>query len=93
MRSLVGHCSLRGLALWQSLLIEQPTGRHLDCTREFFHRRNLRVAFAPLDPADLSRLNAAAFGDLFLGQTKFLAGSPEVLAEVAHAVDRPRSEL
>jgi hypothetical protein len=50
------------------LLVEQPTGRQLDGGGEFFQRRDLRVAFAALDPADLPRLDAAALGDLFLGQ-------------------------
>jgi hypothetical protein len=42
-----------------------------------------------LDPADLTRLNAAAFGDLFLRQAESFTGLPQILPEIAHAEDRP----
>jgi hypothetical protein len=42
-----------------------------------------------LDPADLTRLDAAALGDLFLGQAESFTGLPQILPEVAHAEDRP----
>jgi hypothetical protein len=45
-----------------------------------------------LDPADLSRLDPAAFGDLFLSQTESFTGLPQILAQVPHAQDRPACE-
>ena len=41
-------------------LFEELAGAKLEGPGEFFDRRNLRVAFARLDPAYLGRMNAAA---------------------------------
>jgi hypothetical protein len=68
--------------------VEQAPRRHLHCLGEPFQRRYLWVSFAGLDPADLSRLHAAPDRHLFLRQFEFLAGSPQVLAEVTHSRDR-----
>lgn len=66
--------------------VQEPPRRHLNSGSEFFHRRDLGVALAVLDPADLPGLHTAARGDLFLGQIESFAGLPKVLAEVAHAM-------
>jgi hypothetical protein len=78
----------------QEELFEQPTGRQLDGGSELFHRRDLGVAFAGLDPADLGGVDAAAFSDLLLSQLEARAGFPQVGTEVAHAgiVGPARSE-
>jgi hypothetical protein len=69
-------------------LVEQLSRWNLKGRRQFAKRRDLRVAFPRLDPADLSRVNATAFGYLLLRQSQLLASSTEVGAEVAHALDR-----
>jgi hypothetical protein len=69
-------------------LIEEFAWWHLDSFRQSAKRRNLGIAFASLDPADLGGMNAAAFGDLLLSKPEFFAGSPQIEAEVAHAPDR-----
>ena len=70
-------------------LVEEAAGRELYCRGQFFYRRDLRVAFAALNPADLAGLNTAARRQLFLSELEVLAGRPQVGAKVAHAVDRP----
>ena len=47
------------------------------------------VALVVLDPADLTRLDATAFGDLFLRQPESFTSLPQILAQIPHAEDRP----
>jgi hypothetical protein len=68
-------------------LFQESTGRELKCHRQLFHGRYLGVAFTGLHAADLACLDTAALGQLFLGPAAFLAGRPQVGAEVAHAGD------
>lgn len=42
-----------------------------------------------LDPADLTRLDAAPLGDLFLRQPESFSGLPKVLAQIPHMDNRP----
>jgi hypothetical protein len=69
--------------------VQEAPGRNLDSGSELFQRRDLRVTYSALDPADLPLFNTAALGDLYLREVEFLTGRPQVLAEVAHAPDRP----
>src|SRR5262249_29212824 len=46
--------------------VQEAAGGQLHSHREFFQRRYLGVTDAALDPADLTRLDAAALGDFFL---------------------------
>lgn len=71
-----------------AVLAEQLTRWDLEGGREFAKRRDLGVAFSRLDPADLGRVDTAAFGHLLLGQIQLLAGSTQVGSQVAHATDR-----
>lgn len=66
-------------------LFQKPAGRDLHRRREPAECRDLRVAFAGLDPADLGGVDAAATGDVFLGQAESPACLAQVRAEVARA--------
>ncbi len=55
------------------------------------YRRDLRVALAALDPADLGRVDTAAFGNFLLRHFSGQPGTPEVPPKIAtHGGDRPR---
>jgi hypothetical protein len=71
-----------------SKLLEQLARRQLDRFRQLEERRYLRIAFAGLDSAYLSGMDATAFCDLLLGQAESFASVPQVGAEVAHERDR-----
>lgn len=66
------------------LLFEKLAGRQPEPLGDLQQRRDLRIALAGLDPADLPGLDPGSLGELFLRQLAFFAGSPQVLAEVAH---------
>ena len=67
---------------------EQLSRLQLNSFGQLEERRDLRVAFASLDTADLGGVDAAALSDLLLSQAKPLAGFPQIGPEVAHRSDR-----
>lgn len=80
--------------LWLGVLAKQLVGRDSHRRRQPFHRRDFRVAFAALDPADLRCVDAAACRDLFLRQPTAFPSTSKVPPKVArHAWDRLCSQL
>ena len=74
-----------GVIRLTSRLLEQAAWWNLDGSGQAFQGRDLGIPFACLDPADLGRVDATAFGNLLLSQPRQPPGGPQVLAEVAHA--------
>jgi hypothetical protein len=62
---------------------KQLVGRDFDRRRQAFNRRDLRVAPATLDPADLGRVDATARGDLFLRQPTAFPNTSKIPPKVA----------
>jgi hypothetical protein len=62
---------------------QQLVGRDFYRFGEPFHRRDLRVAPSPLDPADLRGVDATACGDLFLRQPAAFPNTSKVPPKVA----------
>lgn len=57
-------------------LVEQLPRLYPESVGELQESRDLRVPFAGLDSADLTGLDTASLGELFLRQLAFLAGRP-----------------
>ena len=62
-------------------LLEELAGWLLDGLGQPFHRRDPRVSFPRLDPADLGGVDATAGSDLLLAEAEPLAGGEQICAK------------
>ena len=71
-----------------SQLFEQLARAHLDRPGKPFHRRDARIPFPRLDPADLGRVDPTPVRNLLLAEFQFKASSAKVWPQLAHGEDR-----